>query len=183
MSHPTDSGESIIQEHADLIHLVIMSVFGPQYLPHLESNLIQAENNGWTSLAAAIRKIIAGERNIEEFQNLDTEDRSIITSILKGIEDPTSLPELTNAVNPAAAGPMIARLIHAAGMGNSDSKNELTAMASQMAGCGGDLSRIASIIEILVEGERDKEALCSIMGGSGMALMDEILKELNHLEA
>ena len=174
---------SIIQENADLIHLVIISAFDPQYLPQLESNLIQAENNGWTSLVAAIRKVIAGERNVEEFRYLDNEDRAIITSILKGIEDPTSLPELTKAVNPAMAGPVIARLIHAAGMGNKESKNELTAMASQMAECGGDLSRIASIIGILIEGERDKEALCSIMGGSGIALMDEILKELNRLEA
>jgi hypothetical protein len=183
MSNQVDDMRSIVQENADLIHLVIMSVFEPEYLPQLESILIQAENNGWTSLVAAIRKVIAGERNIEEFRYLDNEDLAVVTSILEGIVHPTSLPELTYVVNPAIAGPVIARLIHAAGMGSPDSNNELTTMASQMAECGGDLARIASIVPILVEGERDKEALYSIMGGSGIALMDEILKELDRLDA
>lgn len=183
MNDLVDNTQNIIQENADLIHLVVLSLFDPQYLPQLEFNLSQAENNGWTSLVSAIRKVIAGERNVKVFEYLDNEDQVIITSILAGIVDPTSLPEITKAVDPTYAGPVLARLIHAAGKGDTKSNNELATMTSEAAKCGGDLSRIASVIEILIEGERDKDALCSIMGGSGIALMDEILKELNRLEA
>jgi hypothetical protein len=182
MSYLAKDMQNAIQENADLIHLVIMAVYDPQLMPQLESVLVQAEGNGWTSLVAAIRKVTTGQRDIEEFRSLDEEDRTIIEAILKSIDDPILLPELTNAANPAMAGPMIARLVYAAGKGDGASRSELSAMVGKMAECGGDLSRIAAIMDVLVEGERDPETLYAVMDGPGMTLIDEILKELNRLE-
>jgi len=172
----------IVQENADLIHLVIMSIFEPGYIPHLETNLVHAESNGWNSLVAAIRKLLSGERDISKLSDLDDEDKIIITSILQGIETPETLPELTNTVNSDMAGPQIAHLIHSVSSGDENSNTELNEMISQMASCGGDLARISSIIGILVQGERDRDALCVILDGSGITLMDEILNELSRLE-
>lgn len=182
MSNLAKDMQHIVQENADLIHLVIMAVYDPQFMPQLESVLVQAEGNGWTSLVAAIRKVAAGQRNIEEFRDLDDEDRAVIAAILTSINDPTLLPELTNAADPAMAGPMIARLVYAAGRGDGASRSELSTMVGKMAECGGDLSRIAAIMDVLVEGERDPETLYAVMDGPGMTLIDEILKELNRLE-
>lgn len=182
MSYLAKDMQNIAQENADLIHLVIMAVYDPQFMPQLESVLVQAEGNGWTSLVAAIRKVTTGERNIGEFHDLDDEDQTIIAAILNSINDPTKLPELTNVADPAMAGPMIARLVHAAGRGDAAARSELSAMTGKMAGCGGDLSCIAAIMDVLVEGERDPETLYAVMDGPGMTLIDEILKELNRLE-
>lgn len=174
--------QNIVQENADLIHLVIMSFYDPQFTPQLESVLVQAEGNGWTSLVAAIRKVTAGERNIGQFRDLDDEDRTIIAAILNSIADPAQLPELTYATDPVVVGVKIAGLVHAAAKGDGASRAELQAMTAKMAECGGDLSRIAAVMEVLVEGERDPQALYAVMDGPGMVLVDEILKELNRLE-
>jgi hypothetical protein len=53
------------------------------------------EQRGWTNLVAAVRQILAGERNEQVlFAPLDLEDSMIIDTILRAIADPTTLSAL-----------------------------------------------------------------------------------------
>jgi tetratricopeptide (TPR) repeat protein len=57
--------------------------------------LAQMEQRGWTNLVAAVRKILAGERNEQVLvAPLDLEDSMIIDTILRAIADPTTLSAL-----------------------------------------------------------------------------------------
>lgn len=87
MDIQSDKAQKILKENSDLIQLVVRSVQQLQYVPVLETNLTQAAANGWALLVDAIRKVTAGERDIEVFQNLDEEDRTIIMAILYHLDN------------------------------------------------------------------------------------------------
>lgn len=53
------------------------------------------EQHGWTKLVAALRRILAGERDADALcEALDLEDSMIIETILAGLSDPSSLSDL-----------------------------------------------------------------------------------------
>ena len=58
-----DKQQQIIQTHAGLILGVVQSIQNPELRPQMEQALLLSEQNGWGSLVAAIRKIIAGSRD------------------------------------------------------------------------------------------------------------------------
>lgn len=82
-----------LQRRAKLILLTVMAVAEPERLPDLETELARYhEANGWGNLVAAIRQILAGERDEDRLLDpLDLEDSMIILAILRGIADPSSL--------------------------------------------------------------------------------------------
>ena len=92
MTDLPDLKEQILISHSGLIHRVVMHCNQPGSVPDLEQVLGQAEANNWTRLVAAIRSILAGQRDESVLQELDDEDRTIVESILKGLQDPASLP-------------------------------------------------------------------------------------------
>jgi hypothetical protein len=175
--------EQIRQMHAGLIHRVVMACRNPQLVPDLPDLLKSSEQNGWTTLVAAIRRVLKGERDQRLLHTLDEEDHVIVESILLGLQNPHTLPDLDFKPDAGMAAPGFASLVHAARRGNDEALQLIANMAEQMLGAGGDMTRLAGIVRPLVMGERDPDRLCKGLGDDGQKLVLAILKELAQLEA
>lgn len=175
--------EQILQAHAGLIHRVVMATQNRELVPDLEQILNQAVENGWTELVDAIRRILAGERQMGAFVHLDEEDSTIVEAILQGIQNPETLPDLSAEIDPNLAAPGIASLVHASRRGNTEALQLIAQMATQMLKAGGDMARLAAIIRPLVQGDRELEKLSEGMTEKGRELVRKILEELEKLEA
>jgi hypothetical protein len=151
-------------------------------VPDLEDILKQAEQNGWLQLVAAIRRILAGTRDVAILKSLDEEDQVIISSILRGLQNPETLPDLREGVSGAMAAPGIAAMVNGARSGNLETLQLLGDMAQQMLRAGGDMARLAGILRPLVKGERDADKLTEGMGPEGEKLVLGILAELAKLD-
>jgi len=182
MSQP-DLQEQILQTHAGLIHRVVMHCNNPGSVPDMEQVLQMAADNDWTTLVTSIRDIMSGNRDESMLQLLDDEDRVIVESILRGLQDPNTLPSLETDIDSSMAAPGIAGLIHASRTGNAQALQIIGGMATQMLEAGGDMGILAGRIRPLVEGERDADKLTEKMGDKGQKLMLEIIEELLKLEA
>lgn len=182
MAQP-DKQEQILQSHAGLIHRVVMHCNNPGSVPDMEQVLQMAADNDWTTLVTTIRDIMSGNRDESMLALLDEEDRIITESILRGLQDPSTLPSLETDIDSSMAAPGIAGLIHASRNGNAQALQIIGSMATQMLEAGGDMSILAGRIRPLVEGERDADKLTEKMGDKGQKLMLEIIEELLKLEA
>ena len=178
-----DTNEQILQSHAGLIHRVVMHCNNPGSVPDLEQVLQQAEQNDWTQLVAVIRNIMSGNREESLLLGLDDEDRVITEAILRGLQDPNTLPDLQTDFDSTMAAPGIAGQVHASRTGNAQALQLIGNMAKQMLQAGGDMGTLAGRIRPLVEGERDPDKLTENMSGKGQKLMLEIIEELLKLEA
>lgn len=183
MNKTPDTREQIVQSHAGLIHRVVMHCNNPGSIPDIEQVLQQAEHNDWTQLVTTIRSIMAGNREESILLGLDEEDRIIVESILRGLQNPGTLPELQADFDSDMAAPGIAGLIHASRSGNAQALQIIGNMAKQMLQAGGDMGILAGRIRPLVEGERDTDKLSENMSEKGQQLMVKILEELLKLEA
>jgi len=177
-----EKDQQIIEAHTGLIHRVVIACQNPDMVPDLEEILKQAEQNGWLQLVAAIRKILAGSRDAAILKTLDEEDAVIVGSILRGLQNPETLPDLNKGVNGAMAAPGIAAMINGARTGNLETLQLLGSMAQQMMMAGGDMARLAGILRPLVEGVRDPEELIEGMSEEGERLVMNILAELEKLD-
>jgi len=182
MSLP-DKNEQILQTHTGLIHRVVMHCNNPGSVPDMEQVLQQAEANDWKQLVSVIRSIMSGSRDESILSGLDDEDRVIVESILRGLQDPNTLPDLQTDIDSTMAAPGIAGLVHASRNGNAQALQIIGSMAKQMLEAGADMGILAGRIRPLVEGERDTDKLTEKMGAKGQKLMLEIVEELLKLEA
>lgn len=174
--------QQIVQAHASLIVGVVQAIQNRDLLPQIEEALKVTAQNGWTELVAAIRKIIAGARDHSVLQGLDEEDTVIVEAILRGIQNPSSLPDPNVEADPTMAAPGLAHMIHAAATGNVQALRLVANMAEQMTRVGGDMGRVGGIIGRLVDGERDPNILCQGMTAQGESLVLSILEELGRLD-
>ncbi|VAW72945.1 hypothetical protein MNBD_GAMMA15-341 [hydrothermal vent metagenome] len=177
-----EKDQQIIEAHTGLIHRVVIGCQNREMVPDLDEVLKQAEQNGWQQLVTAIRKILTGSRDTTMLKTLDEEDAIIVNSILRGLQNPETLPDLGKGVNGAMAAPGIAAMINGARTGNLETLQLLGTMAQQMMQAGGDMSRLAGIIRPLVEGVREPEDLIEGMGEEGEKLVMNILAELEKLD-
>ena len=177
-----EKDQQIIDAHMGLIHRVVIACKKADAVPDLEEILKQAEQNDWAKLVATIRKILAGNRSEALLNNLDEEDKLIITSILHGLQNPDTLPDLTKTIDGGMAAPGIAAMVHGARSGNLETLQLLGGMAQQMLQAGGDMARISGILRPLVEGERDVDKLTAGMGQEGEKLVLQIIKELDKVD-
>ena len=148
----SDTTEQILQSHAGLIHRVVMHCNNPGSAPDLEQVLQQAEANDWTDLVKVIRDIMSGNRDESQLLGLDDEDRTIAESILRGIQDPSTLPDLEADFDSGMAAPGIASLVHASRNGNMHALQIVAGMAKQMLQAGGYMGILAGRNRRLVEG-------------------------------
>ena len=183
MTTTPELSEQILQSHTGLIHRVVMHCNNPGSVPDMEQVLQQAEENEWTQLVTAIRDIMSGNRDESILLGLDDEDKVIVESILRGLQDPSTLPELQTDFDSDMAAPGIAGLIHASRSGNAQALQIIANMAKQMLQAGGDMGILAGRIRPLVEGERDADKLAENMTENGQKLITDILEELLKLEA
>jgi len=177
-----EKDQQIIEAHTGLIHRVVIGCRNREMVPDLEDILKQAEQNGWHQLVAAIRKILAGSRDPALLKALDEEDAVIIDSILRGLQNPATLPDLNKEISGSMAAPGIAAMVNGARSGNLETLQLLGTMAQQMLSAGGDMARIAGILRPLVQGERDADRLTEGMNTEGQTLVLAILEELARLD-
>jgi len=183
MSHLPDKIEQVTQVHASLINMVVQTNQNIQLRPQLNQVLKTSAENGWENLVLRIYKILDGERSETLLKDLDEEDAIIVEAILKGIQDPSTLPDPTkSSANPSMAAPGIAHMINEASSGNTQALTLLSNMAEQMSKAGGDMTLLAAIIKKLLDGERDPETLSRGMGAQGQSLLNSILEELGKIQ-
>ena len=177
-----DKQQQIIQTHAGLILGVVQCIQNSDLRPQMEQALVISEQNGWDKLVAAIRKIINGSRDEGVLTGLDDEDTVIASAILRGLQDPNTLPKLEEKPDPALAAPMLANLVNEARRGDHNAVIMLGGMAEQMSMAGGDMASVGAILKDLIDGERDVDKLCDKVGPQGESLIVQILAELGKLE-
>ncbi|WP_392477392.1 tetratricopeptide repeat protein [Nostoc sp. C110] len=84
-----------LRKYEPLIVGVVAAMDNAEIREQLEGLLENIVKNGWVNLIAAIRRILAGERDEDILcEQLDLEDSMIIYAILQGIADPQSLEAL-----------------------------------------------------------------------------------------
>jgi hypothetical protein len=180
MAQLPDAVEQVLRLHAGFIHGVVNALRDRSQLPQLHGHLKAAEEAGWSRLAAAIRHIVDGKRGEDIKLGLDEEDRIIVDAILRGLDNPATLPPVQQQ-DGAAAAPGLAAMIHAAGSGDVKAFSALANMAEQMMKAGGDMARLGGMMRRLVDGERDAAKLSKGMGPLGKELVVNLLDELAKL--
>ncbi|MDJ0806525.1 MAG: hypothetical protein QNJ78_06790 [Gammaproteobacteria bacterium] len=172
----------ILSVHAAFIHEVVRCIHDSARDADFEQLMMSAADNGWNDLVNSIRQIRAGRRDMELLNPLDEEDRVITEAILKGLQDPATLPDPNAKPDPAMAAPGLASMIHAAASGNSQALQIIANMAEQMSKVGGPMARLASVIRPLINGERDPDKLCKKLDSRTEQMVLGILRELEQLE-
>ena len=183
MPQMPDRHEQIRLVHAAFIRQVVETGQNPDRRRDLETLLQGAEQQGWGALVGAVRRIVRGERSPAVFAGLDEEDQVIAESILRGLQDPNTLPDPAKAQDASLAAPGLAHMIHAAARGNAQALILIGNMADQMSKVGGGMTRLAGVIRPLIDGERDPARLCRGMDTRTEQLVLEILAELGRLQA
>lgn len=182
MTNTPDRRGQIIVTHAAFIVNVVQACHDASRVAELESVLRAAEEYGQQDLVNAVRSVLKGSRDASLLNNLEEDDAVIVDAILRGLQDPSTLPDPNAQPDAGAAAPGLAGMIHAAATGNSEALQVLANMAEQMTAAGGDMARLGGIMRALVDGERDPEKLCKGMGAQGESLVASILEELGKLE-
>ena len=181
MSVLPERREQIRQAHAQLIHMVVTAVSNTEARVELNPYLEQAVQSGWQQLVSVIRRILDGAREESLLLGLDEEDTVIIDSVLRAIQDPSTLPAIQQQADPGMAAPGLASIIHAAAHGDTKALQAISEMAEQMSRVGGDMGRLGGIMRKLINGERDVDVLCKGMQDSGRQLVQGLIEELEKL--
>lgn len=180
MQYP-DQQQQIILAHAPFIRQVVMFSQRADQAAELEKLLQSAAANGWTDLVGALRRICKGERDDQILNRLDMEDRTIAEAVMRGMQNPATLPDPAQQSNPTLAAPGLAHMIHAAAS-DPQALILISNMAEQMSKAGGDMAKLAAIIRPLINGERNLDKLCQGMDSRGETLTLDILQALAQLE-
>ncbi len=181
MAQWPDAVEQVLSMHAPFIHAVVNALTDRSRLPELHDTLNAAEAQGWAPLVHALRQIVDGRRDERIKLGLDAEDRIIVDAVLRGLDNPATLPVLDRPPDAGAAAPGLAALIDAAARGDAQALAVLANMAEQMLRAGGDMARLGGIMRRLVNGERDADVLARGMGALGRQLVLDIVDELARL--
>jgi len=173
-----EKDQQILATHAGLVHAVVRTCHNRDLMPQLEQLLKLSEENGWTQLVGSIRRILGGQRDTSVLLGLDEEDRAIAEAILRGLQNPETLPDLNATPDPDHAAPGLASMIAASRHGNVEALKALADMAIQMRQAGGDMAHLASAVSQMEQGENDVEKLSRGMSPAGLKLVEMILEEL-----
>lgn len=174
--------QQIIQSHAPFIVSVVIACHKPELVSEVEPVLKAAESMGQHALANSVRKILGGARDTELARGLEQDDVVIVEAILRGLQDPNTLPDPNKSTNPAAAAPGLANMVREAAAGNAQALQMVAAMAEQMSSMGGSMAQMGGSMKKLVDGERDPDVLCVNMDASATSLMVKILDELGKMD-
>lgn len=183
MAQLPDRHQQIRLVHAGFIRDIVETCRNPERRSDFETLLSTAEQSGWTALTGAIRRIANGDRDQGLLNGLDEEDQVITEAILRGLQDPSTLPDPRQGQDATLAAPGLAHMIHAAATGNAQALVLVGNMAEQMSKVGGSMGRLASVIRPLINGERNTARLCRGMNADAEHLVLDILTELGKLES
>ncbi len=178
MAQLPDRHQQIITMHAAFICQVVQFSQNEGDRPEYEALLKAAEENGWTDLVRAIRQIIAGQREMSAIKGLDEDDQIIAEAIMRGLQDPATLPNPNAKPDATLAAPGLAGMIQAAASGNVEALTLISKMAEQMSRAGGPMAQLAAVIRPLINGERDPDKLCKGMNSQTEQIVLGIIEEL-----
>ena len=178
MARLPDHEQQIVIAHAAFICEVVACSQNRDRRGELETLLRTASDNGWHELVKAIRLVVAGQRDVSAIRGLDLEDRVIAEAIMRGIQNPSTLPDPNARPDPGMAAPGLAAMIRAAGSGNLEALKLISNMADQMSRAGGAMAQLASVIRPLINGERDPEKLCKKVNDQTRQVILGILEAL-----
>ena len=181
MSQLPPAVEQVLRVHAAFIHTVVNALRDRSQLPDLMKQLDAAEQAGWSRLVGALRHVVDGRRDPSIRLGLDEEDGILLDAILRGLDNPATLPPLDAQPDGSAAAPGLAALIDASARGDAQALSVLANMAEQMMKAGGDMARLGAVMRRLVNGERDPDLLGKGMGPLGRGLLVSVLDELARL--
>jgi hypothetical protein len=167
--------------HAAFIHAVVNALRDRSQLPDLMKQLDAAEQAGWPRLVGALRHVINGRRDPSIKLGLDEEDSILLDAILRGIDNPATLPAVDTQADGSAAAPGLAALIDASARGDVQAMSVLANMAEQMMKAGGDMAILGGRMRRLLNGERDTDQLIVGMSPLGRELVISLLDELAKL--
>lgn len=170
--------EQMLAVHGPFIRQVVEASRIAGREQELELLLSSAQQNGWKALVGALRQILAGRRDDGTLRGLDEEDRVIAEAVMRGLQNPATLPKQDSGPDPAMAAPGLAGMIRAAASGNVQALQLIAEMAKQMSEAGGEMARLAAVIRPLINGERDVDKLCKGMSARGERVVLGILAEL-----
>ena len=173
--------DQILRVHAPFIHAVVNALRDRSQLPDLVQQLDAAEQAGWPRLVGALRHVINGRRDPSIKLGLDEEDGILLDAVLRGIDNPATLPPLNAQPDGSSAAPGLASLIDASARGDAQALAVLANMAEQMVRAGGDMAVLGGRMRRLVNGERDADQLVVGMGALGRELLISVLDELARL--
>jgi len=173
--------EQIRLSHAVLIHQVVHACQNETAKQQLKPMLDMATQQSWHELVAAINKIVAGQRDENVLNGLDDEDTIIIKSVLLGLQNPATLPDVNQQADPTMAAPGLASMINAACRGDAQALQAASFMADQMTNTQGDMRQLGGIMKKLIDGERDPDVLTKKMTTNGKQLVMQLLEELGKL--
>ncbi|MFT5114970.1 MAG: hypothetical protein ACI8P9_004313 [Parasphingorhabdus sp.] len=178
----SEKKSQILMMHAGFIHGVVDVVHGRRDITDLNTVLNAAQQNGWEDVVRVTRDILNGNRQDNLLNGMDEEDATIIGAILNGLQNPSTLPEISQQTDGSHAAPGLAMMISSAANGDVQALQALSGMAEQMSASGGDMAQVASVIRRLVNGERDHEELAEKMGMKAASLLKSVLSELAKLQ-
>ena len=181
MASIPEQEEQIRLSHAVLIHQVVHACQNETAKIQLKPMLDMATQQSWHELVAAINKVVNGQRGEDILMPLDDEDKIIIKSILLGLQNPASLPDVQQQADPTMAAPGLANMINAACRGDANALQAASFMAEQMTSTQGDMRQLGGIMKKLIDGERDSDILTKKMTANGKQLVMQLLDELNKL--
>lgn len=181
MTSIPEQKEQIRLSHAILIHQVVHACQNDTAKQQLKPMLDMATQQSWHTLVKAINDIVAGQRDEKLLINLDDEDKVIVESILMGLQNPATLPDVEQQADPTMAAPGIASMINAASRGDASALQAASFMAEQMTNTQGDMRQLGGIMKRLIDGERDPDVLSKKMTENGTQLVMQILDELGKL--
>jgi len=177
-----DREQQIITAHAAFICKVVECSHNEGNREEYEAALQMAIENGWERLVFAIRQIVAGQRDLQAIAGLDQEDRVIAEAIMRGLQNPATLPDPNARPDPALAAPGLAAMILAAGRGDIQALTLISNMADQMSRAGGPMARLASTIRPMISGQREPDVLCKGVDDKTEQVLLGILAELKKSE-
>ncbi|MDQ7075701.1 MAG: hypothetical protein Q9O24_11250 [Gammaproteobacteria bacterium] len=175
--------QQVLAVHAEFIIKVVQCSQDFSRHSELDELFNFAQKNGWGDLVAVLRKITAGQRETSLLLTLDKEDSLIATAILRGLQDPNTLPTLQAPADAGVAAPGLAAMIHAAAKGDVQALEILGNMAQQMQQAGGDMKNMGGLLRRLINGERNYDQLGKKLGKQAESLLTSLLAELGKLEA
>lgn len=173
--------DQVLHVHAAFIHAVVNALRDRSQLPDLMKQLDAAEQAGWPRLVGALRHVVNGRRDPSIKLGLDEEDSILLDAILRGLDNPATLPPLNAQPDGSSAAPGLAALIDASARGDAQAMSVLANMAEQMMKAGGDMALLGGRMRRLVNGERDTDQLVAGMGPLGRELLVSLLDELAKL--
>lgn len=172
----------ILAVHAAFINEVVQCIQNPQRQGDFTQLMQSAKGQGWHELTTVIQQIKAGNRDQGLLDRLDEEDHIIAESILRGLQNPATLPDPNSRPDPTMAAPGLASMIHAAASGNAQALQLIANMAEQMSRAGGPMASLAATIRPLINGERNVDKLCHKLDTRAEPMVLDILRELKQLE-